>query len=560
MRLIKNLLRNGVQFMQRRQNSTLSSPQYHLGERNQSLLSRLAYYIDNKYNNNDDIKKNLRIHNSSKQIGVENNSFKQYTDEQLQNVLSNLKERKIFSKSPEFKYVINKIDYECMSRLDNLDPKSILNILNALAQIDVESIMKYKIYEFGLNNLIDNIDFLNQKELLQTMFYLSLKKKDKDVQKVLKNCMTALQKYDFNELGIEELCIICNSTFRTSTKISNKRILDKINKTINDNLYILHDPAIFVTLIKTLRHNRNQDNDILSTIACTILFNKTYKNYSFMAMCHILALFADYTYYDENLLRLLTISCLKEINRVSTNINAIRNKDITRFLWAMSVLNYCEDTGYIKIILPIIEQKALMGYYKNDIEDLVELMLYLWMLNYQPIDLIQHTLTPKTISLIKNQKSRTKIRLNLFLSCLYFENRQLFNDLNTTLEPFRPVHTKLHLERRPHFSWVYEMLLTLKSDLPKNLRFEITYEVPHLDICGITGYNKENKKEVYIEVLDETTCVRNRESWPNGPMFLKLRLLKSLPEALIVIDEEMATNSTEEELKDFLIQEIQLLC
>lgn len=66
-------------------------------------------------------------------------------------------------------------------------------------------------------------------------------------------------------------------------------------------------------------------------------------------------------------------------------------------------------------------------------------------------------------------------------------------------------------------------------------KFEVSYEVPYLEICGIVGYTKKVYKTVNIEVLDDYVSLKNRNNVPNGPMQLKLRILRELDNALITV-------------------------
>lgn len=89
-----------------------------------------------------------------------------------------------------------------------------------------------------------------------------------------------------------------------------------------------------------------------------------------------------------------------------------------------------------------------------------------------------------------------------------------------------------------------KVLAALKQVADKTAvnKFDLTFEIPHLSICGITGYSKKIYKTVYIEVLDEYVCIRNKRNMLIGPMQLKLRILREMDDALIVVSTERKFN------------------
>ncbi|RZC42600.1 uncharacterized protein BDFB_005045, partial [Asbolus verrucosus] len=418
--------------------------------------------------------------------------------------------------------ILRELDAECHLRLHELGSADILKLLNAYMSIISNRITEFKFYKHSIKVLFDSLCSLDKTDLLQLIFYVGLKKKNSESQTMLRECLKAIDGDFINNLTTEELCIICNSTFKTSTKITNKILLNKVRTYINDNLFILKDSALFITLVKTLRHNRYQNDDVLSTISCATIFNKTIDSYSFSAICHIMALYADYFYYDEKLFRIFIKKCLKQLgesNFVSKDTyltEQLRGKDIKRFLWVLSMFSEFKlvDTTDIKnVIVPKLIERIKGKEFENDNDSLVDIALYLWIINYRPYELVPYILNKQDAQLLDPDLLK-----KLPIKPTYIPNT---------------VFSEYQLRKRP---LIQQLLNTLNILMPKlNLnRFELTQEIPHLNIVGITGYRNKSEKAVYIEVLDDYTRIKNvEEDVPVGLMALKLRLLDRSEEGFL---------------------------
>ncbi|KAI4466960.1 fast leu-rich domain-containing [Holotrichia oblita] len=516
-----------------------------------TVIGRIVLYMNNEYikpNANCKTKEELKdaskysINSVIDKLKLDRaNHISNLKSEDIEDLLHTFKYDNYMSNKHHFRRLMQIIDAECCSRLDDLDSTSVLRILNQFTQILPNKIREYQFYNRAIDRLMSEVEFLSREELLQTMFYIALEKRTKNAQVRMRTCLRHFAKEDIRGLSVEELCIICNSTFKTSTKISNLQILEIVKETVHNKLYLLKDTALFVTLIKTLRHNRYQDEDLLNTISYTIFFNKTYTYYPFPVLCHILAMYADSLYYNEELLKLFVDLGLKQIQEVKIDLEVgnIRVKDITRFLWILSTLAYknVNNEMFVDVIVPNILERIKAGQYKREIEELINSILYMWMLNYQATELIPYALTEENIVNVRDIKSRTKQRLNLLLTCIFFENRKLFRQLNIKANRSQNFNTDHQLDQRPNFRKVLNALRQLTRDepeMPVN-KFEVSYEVPYLEICGIVGYTKKVYKTVYIEVLDDYVSLKNRNNVPSGPMQLKLRILREMDNALITV-------------------------
>lgn len=320
---------------------------------------------------------------------------------EIENVLSSI------SKSTEFEQIFVYLDLECSRRVNSLGYGDIFRLLNSFARFVPNRVVRSGFYKRAMKKLYEDLDYLSPGDLMNFCFYVGLQKKNDDAQKMFKMCF---KRIDFKQLSVEELCIVCNTAFKTSTKITNKHFLSCIVNVISNNLFLLKDPALFVSLIKTIRHNRFQNDDLLSTITCTIFFNRTIEYYTFASLVHILALYADYLWFDENILKLFVeravtlIKNTKITGHPTTIPEKIRNKDLNRLLWAVSNLGYQIDPNLLsEIIVPNILTRIENGEYSKTIDLLMETILYLWILNYQATELIPHALTKMNLQYVKGK-------------------------------------------------------------------------------------------------------------------------------------------------------------
>ncbi|KAL3287453.1 hypothetical protein HHI36_001924 [Cryptolaemus montrouzieri] len=478
----------------------------------------------------------------------------------LINIIRTLENQDLVKSNAEFYRILRVVDEGCCFHYQNLNATEILDLLDAYMNLLPNRITDLKFYNNAVNYLFSISDKLKGKDYMRYIFHIALMKKCLKSQKMLRQTLSLLKNEDINDLSCEDLCIIANSTFKTSTKIPNKNILYKIKNYLNDNLMLLKDPAIFVTLTKTLRHNRFYDEDLLASISCAIFFNKAFEFYTFQTYCHLLALYSDNLYYDEKLLKFLTMKCLEELKFDSADkigSARIRAKDIVRFLWGISNLNckYLTKEDIKSIIIPKIIEN--IHYSKLSLNQLIDVFMYLWISNYKCYELVPFLLEHKNIlEQIPDKNSRQ--RLNQLLICIFHEDRQLYKKIGIIPQGSNDFVLSQHLKNRPCLQEVVRSLETIGPKM--NIKFKVGYQIPYMNILGIIGYEKNMYKSVNIEVLDHFTTLKNTDSQPSGLMQMKLRILDGSEEALIVIKENDIEYLTEAEREEFLQEELDLVC
>lgn len=522
----------------------------------ETLTGRLLLYL----NNDKEQCTNLQI--PASKLRQDLNQLCKLSSKEILEITTSL--TNLIMSREEAQLILNELDIELVLRFGELSTTEILTVLNVYMALASNVITEYKFYQKAMKYLNDSLLSLNKKELLQFIFYLGLKKKCLESQTMLRHCLRNLDDEFINSLTSEELCIVCNSAFKTSTKIINKTLLRKVETYIDDHLFVLGDSPLFVTLVKTLRHNRCQNDNLLNTISCGVIFNKTYPNYSFSMMCHVMALYADHFYYDSNLFNIFVNECLEQLKNcdfVSKNVyhtKQPRGKDIKRFLWVLSMfsdLKLVSRDNLKNLIIPKIIERIVGREFENDLTSLIDITLYLWMLNCRPYELVPYVFkkqyaqslckfdpqffrNTKLYFLAKN--SKTNLRLTLLLYAILIEDPELAKKLpvKAPLKRDHDYSNVFQLRKRGQLQRVLNNLDRIKRDLNIS-KFELSYEVPHTNIVGITGFRSGGTKAVFIEVLDDYTRIRNVDSdVPVGLMSLKLRLLDHSEEGVLVVNFE----------------------
>ncbi|KAK9872463.1 hypothetical protein WA026_017932 [Henosepilachna vigintioctopunctata] len=475
--------------------------------------------------------------------------------------INSLESKEIVNSNREFYRILKQVDNESCSKQQYLTPVDFLNILDAYMELIPNKVTELKFYNIAIDYLNSVKDQLLKNEYFRFIFYISLMKKSAKSQKILRSTLRLLTNDNINQLSSEELCIIAYSTFKTSTKISNKNILAKIRNYLNDNLTLLKDPAIFVTLIKSLRQNRYCDEDLLATISCALFFNKSFELYTFQTYTHLLALYSDNLYYDDKLLEFVTKKCIEELKSYTTDKTGskkIREKDIVRFVWGLSNLGstHLKREDIQEVLIPKIIERIESS--KFDLNARINIFHRLWILHYKCYELLPYIFESgnNLEEVLRNRNHKQK--WNQLLTCIFHEDLPLFKKINIRPHGENSFYLPQHLKDRPCLENILRSLkyIGIKMDM----KFEVGYQIPYMNILGITGYTKNIIKVVNIEVLDHFTTLKNTDNRPTGLMQMKLRILDGFEEALIVIKEKDLEQLTESEVEQFLQDELNLVC
>lgn len=139
------------------------------------------------------------------------------------------------------------------------------------------------------------------------------------------------------------------------------------------------------------------------------------------------------------------------------------------------------------------------------------------------------------VLIVSASANPTKARLNLLLSCIYFEDRNLYKKINIPLQTCTEYNNAdLQISKRPILQKVFDNLKSIPTKFEIN-NYALGCQVSHLNIVGITGYQRKIYKTVHIEILDDYTCMKNTDGIPSGLMQLKLRIMDQFDEGIIVV-------------------------
>lgn len=525
-----------------------------------TLLGRMLTYINNTNDHRNSVEINGTIDNI---IQFKTNNLSKLNVDQIANLFYTANVSILSHNKHHLRKVLDMLDVECCLRLTKMEPNNILKLLSAFMHVVPNRITEYKFYNYATDDIERCLKVCSKKELIKFIFYIGLQKKAKKAQVLLRKCLRTINEQYLENLKVEDLCIICNSTYRTNTKITNLDLLEKVKRTLNENLSLLKDPALLITLVKTIKHNNYQDEDLLTTISCTIFFNKTLQYYTFTAICHLLSLYAQYLYYDEELFNLFiphSIQLLQDAvitSRKAHLTEQMRTKDIKMFLSSLSQLN-CEVDGELlqKAVMSNLHQRISLKDFEIDF--FVEILLCLWMLKCRPYDLLTLILTPENVASINKKYPKTVQHLNLLTSLIEIEDPNLFNLLRLqSVSSSAFFNHTLQIKSRPLLQKIYDVLKTGVGGA-KIDRVEVLCQIPHLNLAGLSVY-KNGKLAVNIELLDAYCCVKNKDCHPNGYMQLKLRILEEATVPVITVSEKEVAHMDDVELCDFLMDEIELL-
>lgn len=275
---------------------------------------------------------------------------------------------------------LKNIDKELTSRFPTMGINERFNNIHGLMKYVPEKILNMQYYWKVMQTSGNQLT--NDELLLQYIYYLSIQKYNKKVQQILKAIIRNFDENFIQKLTVEDFCIICLSAFKTSTYIHNERLLSKINEFVLNDKSIFKDEYIFVIIIKCMRHNRYYNTDLLKHIANN-LYTKN-LNFSFCVNSHVLALYGTASFYENNLLEIITNNCINELKQN----NPIRCKDVAKFVWGISFLGYeiLDKNEFEKLITEHVKNNLKIYTKKSQI--LIDVVLSLWMLGIKSEKLI----------------------------------------------------------------------------------------------------------------------------------------------------------------------------
>ncbi|XP_049964145.1 uncharacterized protein LOC126484610 [Schistocerca serialis cubense] len=442
------------------------------------------------------------------------------------------------------------VDIECWRRFKNMSPEDILKVLDGWMYCLPNRITQLLFYSRTLNRMKLWFTFrvLSVQQWVLCVFFIGLGKRNNT--KLMRKALMACDCQEIvNSLTLLDLCIVLNAIYKTSTRVQDLSLPVAVtHKFKNDLDNIILETDVFTTIIKFLRQAGYHDNHLMNNIIELIMSHQSVlSTMNFTAEVHLLAFYAEARFYERDFISTLIGECLRNLvlHGTKTSFRSYltehpRPKDITRFLWAVSYLGCDLDKRDLdEIIVPQIKQRMLHHEYRNQPEEVIGSLLYLWMLGARPVTLFEKMVT---VDLTRRLKGKRRIRHNsrfcLLLSAVQIEGpnivqTELLKEMNL-LKIWKP-KLELHLQRREQLCNVLMAMKNLAGTL-KLSRVKCEFSVPHIYIAGITAEASDGT-QINVEVLDSTVCLHKSEL-PDGLMKFKLQLSEALGYTNIVMLEQ----------------------
>lgn len=353
------------------------------------------------------------------------------------------------NKGTSFLLTLQEIDQECCRRLvqNDFTRSQILLVLNSFVATAPYYARSLKFYPQALKKVGFFIKILTIPEIVELCFYTGFLKKSDDSKRILGYALRKLNnKKILRALSLDDIVILVSAAFKTGTRIvQNDGINNEIKVRLCNELSILQDESYFIALVKSMRHNFNYDEEILSTLAYAMFFNKTIEKCNFTALAHIVTLYADALYFDSKLFENFTLFGLKHLrnfkdlnlkNHLPENFSQkdhfskkarlkdhfsknLRLKDLSRFLFSLSYIGFenlkNEDFA---LISDLVKSFVNLGFLENGIEDFLSILLSFAMLEHFDEQLIGAVLKEKLI---------VKGKFGLYFVCWFFSTSYVIN-------------------------------------------------------------------------------------------------------------------------------------
>ncbi|XP_034936168.1 uncharacterized protein [Chelonus insularis] len=459
--------------------------------------------------------------NNIQQIDIYNKTFWKQNFEKETMML-------IFQKEnyTELRKYLKKIDAKCCRLLNKLSTSEIIQLLNILMRIDESHITNTKFYNDAI--LILKIalkrDQLNYQETFLLLFFASLKKKEgaQDV-KYIKKCLPS-----FNNLSLVDKSILADALFKCSVKLKKfeERSIEEVLE--NEAEFLIKEKHLLIPLCKVIRHVGPSKNFNVENFN-RALINST-EHFNLMFCGHVLNLYAETKLRVDNVLLKLYTDAFASLR----HNNIYRVKDIDNLVWSAAMLNYQLKDEDLSEIEKCIERKFVI--FKAEYTKLLNIIISLWMLKYKSKELIHKCFRNRIFHpIIQNCNDwKSKEKLQLLISCIKIEAP----DIDIPLELVDPYNLQIKVEK--NHKLIYKEIQKIRHELDL-VDLNITNPIKGIHIPSICMKYGDNKI-AYVDLLDETTCLRNSIE-PHGLMKLKLRLLTNSECKSIVIENEYRNDS-----------------
>lgn len=454
------------------------------------------------------------------------NQLRSTTSDQLPKLLAFTYTYRNNADQNKFVDIINEIDTEITNRIKDLDTKTIISILYGLIFLIPQRVVQTDFYENCVFRLVNQFDDdLPKNIFVEACFYLGLWKKNQKSTDLMDGFIKKHLDQYLEQLTITDMVIISNAAYRVSLKIDHDIFLDRLISGILDAKDF--DVPNFVSMIKSVRHNRVKSNELQRRIVKLVKSNRI-DEFDFRALVHVFTYFADNLIKNDEITEILISRCFKKLETefdFNTKHNWFhRPKDLSTFLWSCAFLNASDHIAdeYYELIDKIIRHNCDNSLYERNQDELVDALLSLWMLGERFVQYL-----PKVKQSNMQDKNRIKLdsRINLLFTLAEIETPTIFKSKisSNVFNDSIPAPEYL-IKNRPKLQKVCQMLQKNQEKFNiKNLT--LVSQIKHLNVAGILVEIKGREQKFHVDVFDETNTLSDGQT-PNGILELKLRLLE----------------------------------
>lgn len=243
------------------------------------------------------------------------------------------------------------LDASCVQRMSNWQYAVLLKVCNLW--------LKLHLSKFGdftgkaIYKLTRRVDKLPAKALVETMFYLTVCRREV----VMMDVETRFLKI-FNELDINEIGIMCLAFFKTETKIKTFKLIDKIyDKTISEADKV--ESLTIVNILKTLRYSSDVTHAKRLELMSDALLPHIDK-FTTITCLHIALLGTNLQFLHQELIE-------KIVQRFNNEVKEMRLKEIERFSFVLGLFDFKTQSGI---------EKELMLKFRDELKLRVNEIMY----------------------------------------------------------------------------------------------------------------------------------------------------------------------------------------
>lgn len=401
------------------------------------------------------------------------------------------------------KNIMQNVDNEVCKRLRTANITnqytSVLKITDTLIYFTHSHVQLMKSYILCVEN-IKNIIRRNEIELehlVQCAFYISMLKDKSLARSAMKLILAKVHLHVaiIDMLSPVDLCVFYNSIYKSSTKILSKKTLAAIVSSIYKNLdELLKNEELLIGSIKPLFQAKYHDYNFLEKLSNEIINNQNFdiNKYSFKTVVHLIKLFANSLYNDENFIRYLADYSVVKLERMYKNKEYIRAKDISILLKAFSELGFdslknLTTATILPILIDAFDNFEIKDYERKSFADII---LWLTVLQVRDESFLDKVIDSKLIIRGKKDGSGQSIcKMNLLLTILSIEKlipSDKINKLMDLVEPTEGHSLEQLYKSQPALYHVNEAARCLASTKQIVEQPILEFQIPTLFIPGIT--------------------------------------------------------------------------